>query len=133
MLKPTKIEETIFETWNPSPHLFTPLKLMLYSVDQRCISSFPGFTMCLEHICVDCGSSICVTCLKNPEKHTRSDNIIKDHVRHDKVIRWQYTMSVSVNLYNLRPGLTWCDEVWLCDGKVTRQRFRHKRNSIRSG
>ena len=33
----------------------------------------------------------------------------------------------------VKHSFIYCDEVWLCDGKVTRQRFRHKRISIRSG
>ena len=44
---------------------------------------------------------IWLLCLKNPKKHIWSDTSIKDHVRHDMVIRWQCTISVSVNVYNL--------------------------------
>lgn len=41
------------------------------------------------------------SCLKNPKNHIQSDIVMKDHVRHDKVIRWKATLSVSINVYNL--------------------------------
>ena len=43
-------------------------------------------------------------CLKNPKKHIQFDTVMKDRVRHDMVIRWQFTVSVSINVYNLWRG-----------------------------
>ena len=38
-------------------------------------------------------------CLKNPKNHIWYDSVMKDHIRHDKAVRWQVTLSVTINVY----------------------------------
>jgi hypothetical protein len=40
-------------------------------------------------------------CRKNRKNHIWYDSVMKDHIRHDKVVRWRVTLSVTVNVYIL--------------------------------
>ena len=40
-----------------------------------------------------------VVCLKNPKNHIWYDSVMKDHIRHDKAVRWRVTLSVTINVY----------------------------------